>query len=352
MAETSVLPWASGLPEHWDVVPLRLLARIGTGHTPDRSKPEYWQNCSIPWVTAADVSARAHSLEPLHDTQQKVSEIGLANSAAVVHPADTVMLCRTASVGLSVRVAVPMATTQAFVTWTCGPRLLPSFLLLLLRAMKSEWERLAYGSTHRTIYMPDLEALRVPVPPIQEQQQIVELVTLEVARLDRLVDLRQGQLALVSEQVDAVARTTLVDSRDPLTAGLPLRRILKGVKTGSTPREGEQWVWSSEPESLGWYAPGSFSSGLGLGTPEKRVQAVAVRQGLLPTFQAGSVLIVGVGATAGRVAYLDETGTGNQQVTALTPDEGILGRFLAWCLWGQDHAHSGHCAIHDSAHHQ
>jgi type I restriction enzyme S subunit len=32
------------------------------------------------------------------------------------------------------------------------------------------------GSTHKTIYFPDLEGLRVPLPPLPEQERAVEAV--------------------------------------------------------------------------------------------------------------------------------------------------------------------------------
>jgi type I restriction enzyme S subunit len=195
------LPWCTALPAHWEVVPLRYVATIGTGHTPDRNNVEYWEHCTLPWVTAADVSARADSLEPLLETEQHVSELGLEHSAAVVHPTDTVMLCRTASIGLSVRIGRPMATTQAFVTWTCGPRLSPRYLHLVVRAMAPEWDRLAYGSTHRTIYMPDLDSLRVPLPPLSEQEAIVDRVHGEVARIDALIHSERRRLSVAHERL-------------------------------------------------------------------------------------------------------------------------------------------------------
>ncbi|MFJ9198802.1 restriction endonuclease subunit S [Streptomyces flaveolus] len=134
------------------------------------------------------------------ETEQKISELGMANSAAVLHPADTVMLSRTASIGYSVRIGRPMATTQAFVTWTAGPRLDPRYLLLVLRAMKQEWDKLAYGSTHLTIYMPDLESLRIPLPPLEEQRRIADFLNVETARIDKLMMLRRQQRSLLSER--------------------------------------------------------------------------------------------------------------------------------------------------------
>ena len=209
--QPTALGWAPCIPSHWKVVPLGFVAKMGTGHTPDRSKQEFWENCTVPWVTTPDVTRRSGSLEPLMDTEQKISELGMANSAAVLHPSDTVMLSRTASIGYSVRIGRPMATTQAFVTWRSGPDLDSRYLLLLLRAMEQEWRRLAYGSTHLTIYMPDLESVRIPLPPIEEQRRIANFLDFEVARIDRLVRLRDLQLQLVGQKYEASLDAAFVD---------------------------------------------------------------------------------------------------------------------------------------------
>ncbi|WP_324614063.1 restriction endonuclease subunit S [Streptomyces sp. NRRL F-5122] len=199
--QATSLGWTPVIPSSWKVVPLNFVAKMGTGHTPDRNKTEYWESCTIPWVTTPDVTRRADSLAPLMETEQQISELGMANSAAVLHPTDTVMLSRTASVGYSVRIGRPMATTQAFVTWHAGPDLDPRYLLLVLRAMKQEWRKLAYGSTHLTIYMPDLESIRIPLPPLEEQRRIADFLDAETARIDRLTHLRSRQAKLLEERL-------------------------------------------------------------------------------------------------------------------------------------------------------
>jgi type I restriction enzyme S subunit len=188
---------------------LRHLAVLGTGHTPDRSKPEYWENCVIPWVTAADLSGSENPFDPLLDTAQKVSKLGVEKSSAVVHPAGTVMLCRTASVGLLCQIGVPMATTQAFVTWTPGPELDSTFLLFVLTSMAQEWKKLAFGSTHETIYMPDLESVRIPFFSLTDQHMVVERLLTKVGRVQvlrrslakQIIVLRERRQALITAAV-------------------------------------------------------------------------------------------------------------------------------------------------------
>ena len=192
-------------------MPLRYAASIGTGHTPDRSKPEYWEDCTVPWVTASDLSSRHEPFAPLLDTAQYVSEVGLQHSAAVVHPPGTVMLCRTASVGLFVVTGRAMATTQAFVTWTPHDGALDSrYLLYTVAAMAPEWERLAYGSTHKTIYMPDLEGLRIPVPPLDEQRRITDFLDTETARLDAMTAALTLRSRLTTTRTQALRDSLLI----------------------------------------------------------------------------------------------------------------------------------------------
>jgi len=51
----SGVEWLGEVPAHWEVVPMRSVARLESGHTPSRQHPEWWIDCSVPWFTLADV---------------------------------------------------------------------------------------------------------------------------------------------------------------------------------------------------------------------------------------------------------------------------------------------------------
>ena len=199
--ETSI-PWLADIPTHWREAQLKLIATLGTGHTPSRSHPEWWEDLTIPWVTTGEVAQmRSDRIEYITDTREQISKLGLANSSAIVYPAGTVILSRTASVGFSAIMGRPMATSQDFATWTCGPLLRPRFLLLCLRAMRPDLlGRLAMGSTHQTIYMPDIEAIQVPVPPLDEQDELVDAAWSQQSALDRCAEQLDAQVGLVQER--------------------------------------------------------------------------------------------------------------------------------------------------------
>lgn len=144
---------------------------------------------------------RGDRIERIFETREMISLAGLENSAAVIHPAGTVVLCRTASAGYSAIMGLDMATSQDFATWTCGPELLPEYLLFCLRAMRSDLlGRLAMGSTHKTIYMPDIEAIKIPLPPLQVQAEVVEAVRSSLREIDNLWDYIDETLELLAER--------------------------------------------------------------------------------------------------------------------------------------------------------
>lgn len=202
----SSVPWMSAMPEGWRAAKLTLIAKLGSGHTPSRERPEWWDNCTVPWVTTGEVvQIRDDRVEYLNSTREKISEMGMANSSATLHPKNTVVLSRTASAGYSAIIGEDMATSQDFVTWTCGPLLEPRFLLLCLRAMRVDLlNRLAQGSTHKTIYMPDVESIKIPLPPLPEQCFIVDEAWRRFRRVDGLVDRLDRQISLLRERRQAL----------------------------------------------------------------------------------------------------------------------------------------------------
>ncbi|AJR06880.1 restriction endonuclease subunit S [Photobacterium gaetbulicola] len=157
------------IPKGWDVCLLDKVAKRGSGHTPDKKKPEYW-NDGIKWVSLTDSS----SLDKLYitDTSKKISQLGIENSSATLHPTGTVVMARDAGIGKSAITRSPMAVSQHFMAWVCGDRLDNYYLYYLLQYWKPKFEAIAMGSTIKTIGLPYFKKLQVPLPKMEEQQLI------------------------------------------------------------------------------------------------------------------------------------------------------------------------------------
>lgn len=196
------------IPADWELVRLTSVAKLESGHTPSRKHPEYW-NGPHPWLSLAD-SAELRNLV-VRETQETITDDGLANSSARLLPAGTVVLSRTAVLGQTAMLGVTMATSQDFVGFICGERVEPRYLVQLFRQMGREWERLKAGSspTNKTLYYSIFQALQILLPPLEEQRRIADVgeafdqrIAAERAHLDALGVLKRGLAdALLSGRV-------------------------------------------------------------------------------------------------------------------------------------------------------
>ncbi|MCB9778542.1 MAG: restriction endonuclease subunit S [Alphaproteobacteria bacterium] len=186
------------IPTDWQLVRLTTVARLESGHTPSRRRPEYWDG-DIPWLSMSD-SFRMADLTVLESTQS-VTELGIANSSARLLPKDTVIMVRTGgSRGACSRLGRPMATSQDYVGYVCGPQLEPRYLEQVFRSLGREWMRVSDGSTSlRSIFMPTFKKMQVLLPSIEEQRRIADVgeafdlrIAAERAHLDALRELKRG----------------------------------------------------------------------------------------------------------------------------------------------------------------
>ncbi|WP_287380563.1 restriction endonuclease subunit S [Mesorhizobium sp.] len=239
------------IPAHWEVGNLRRFAQMKTGHTPSRNETSYWDNCNIPWFGLADVwQLRDGTRKYLGETKENISEIGLANSAAELLPAGTVILSRTASVGFTGIMPVQMATTQDFWNWICGPKLLPDYLYWLFRAMGPKIEQTTNGSTHKTIYQGDAASFEICVPPLETQRRIAWFLDEKTARIDGLIEKKRALLDRLAEKRQALITRAVTKGLNPAApmkpSGIdwlgdipahwevkPLRRVRRYMTSGS-----------------------------------------------------------------------------------------------------------------------
>ncbi len=108
-----------------------------------------------------------------------------------------------------------------------------------------------------------------------------------------------------------------------------IKRFADRVQTGSTPPTAQ--VHYYEDGTVPWFGPGSFSTDLLLDKPVKLISNDAVHDGVARVFQAGSTMIVTIGATIGKVGYIETPASSNQQITGVTFDVGrVAPKFAAY----------------------
>ena len=182
------------------------------------------------------------------------------------------------------------------------------------------------GSTFVELSGDALAAFPLVVPPLATQRAIADYLDRETSRIDALIAAKRRMVELLEERVRLMAYALTTSHGDTV----PLRRLVRAVKTGTTPPTEELARLSDGP--IPWYSPGDVSEWLQLTAPVRTLKADVISEGWVPKFPPESTLIIGIGATAGKIAFLDHFASGNQQMTCLVPGSRVVPRFLSWQL--------------------
>jgi len=106
-----------------------------------------------------------------------------------------------------------------------GPHIVPRYLHHVVRsnAYRDQFQLWMRAETtfDRRVSRDDFESLLLPVPPMAEQRKIADFLDFETARIDKLLELRKTQLALLDQRLEAEVRSALTGADAP-------RRVTSG----------------------------------------------------------------------------------------------------------------------------
>ena len=182
------------------------ICEIQSGGTPARSKRDYWENGTIPWVKISDIKGKH-----LENTEEFITDEGLKNSSAKVFPKGTILYTIFATLGETCILDIDAATNQAIagITIKCDG-VYREYLYYYLSSLKSEVNQMGRGVAQNNINMSILRNLPIQLPPLDEQHRIA-------ATLDKVSDLiskRRQQL----DKLDELVKARFVEMFGDLTA--------------------------------------------------------------------------------------------------------------------------------------
>lgn len=170
--ETEIGP----VPESWEVTTIGQHCILSSGGTPDRRAPEFWANGKIPWVKTGEINYR-----PVASTEEHITELGLANSAAKLLPAGTLVMAMYGQGVTRGRVAV--LTIEAATNQACAairPKtehaLSTEFLYQFLSHSYENIRALGHGANQKNLSLEIVRDLKIPLPTPDEQREIAAIL--------------------------------------------------------------------------------------------------------------------------------------------------------------------------------
>lgn len=180
----------------------------------------------------------------------------------------------------------------------------------------------------------EMKNIQIAAPPLHEQQLIATYLDQKCSEIDELITLQEEMITKLQSYKQSViteAVTKGLDKNVPLKdSGIEwigeipehwnickLKNIFL-LSTGTTPKDFDQT--SEEDNLINWYTPSDILDSCNdLFSSQRKLSEKVIYANKISLFPIGTLLYVGIGASAGKVGYANENGYSNQQITGLIP---------------------------------
>ena len=181
---------------NWSECTLSDIGSVVAGGTPSKSKPEYYADQGIAWITPKDLSVNRSKF--ISHGENDISELGFSKSSAAKMPAGTIRFSSRAPIGYIAIAQNDVTTNQGFKSVIPNENISTAYMYFLLKNLLPTIEGMASGSTFKEIsgtamksvptVMPDADTIQFFssfCEPVFKEQEILET---ENQRLSALRD--------------------------------------------------------------------------------------------------------------------------------------------------------------------
>jgi len=196
------------IPDEWDIKKLEELSDLNAGGTPSRFVNSYWDNGTIPWLSSGEVKNNV-----IYSSNEKITEVGLSESAAKLFPKGTVLIAITGqglTRGRTALLGIESTTNQSVVGIVCNKSIMNNmFLWYYLQSQYWKLRSISQGSNQAGLNLALLNSYMILVPPLLEQQKIASILS----KVDELI-----------QKTDQI-----IEQTQRLKKGLMHRLLTKGI---------------------------------------------------------------------------------------------------------------------------
>jgi type I restriction enzyme S subunit len=274
----------------------------------DRRKIEdYWDGDNY-WVTPAELDGSKY----IDKTVRCITTKAVEKTNLTLMPSGTVLLSSRAPIGKVCITKASMYCNQGFKNLVCKELLYNEFAYYFLKHNVDYLQSLGTGATFKEISKKVVENVVIPIPPLSEQQHIVE----ELDLLSSIIEKKKVQL----NELDNLAQSLFYEMfGDPITneKGWKTSTFKKEfeISSGGTPSTSKREYWDNG--NISWIGSNMCQNKVLSDNDGKYITHEGLEHSSAKLYHKGFVLVALVGATIGKCALLNFDTTTNQNIAGI-----------------------------------
>ena len=338
----SGIAWIGEVPEHWDLKKIKFCFDVYAGATPKTENPDNWDG-DIVWVTPADYKTEDKFIK---GGQRTITKQGYDSCNTQLVPVGSIIFSKRAPIGTVALNDVELCTNQGCLS--CVPKGTNSTYYYYVMSISTEWfDLLGSGATFKEISADNFSNVKLPFPPLAEQEAIAAYLDVRCADIDKVVATQQKRIALLqelkqSEITHAVTRglnpdARMKDSGVEWIGMVPEHWEVRRIKFSCQVTDGTHFSPPTTKEGMPYITVSNVYDDIIDLENANRISEKdfldLVKQGCQP--QVGDVLLAKDG-TVGRTAIVrDNQFVALSSLGILHPMEGLSSNFLKYSLDSQ-----------------
>jgi len=353
--KSSNVEWLGDVPSHWKVTRLinRTVQIVG-GDWGDDPELESDEHVLLPVIRVQDIENEYEiGDEKLTYRKIKASKIDhrlIDNKTLLIEKSGGGEKQLVGRVAIPKKITMPAICSNFMEKIEMDEQAVPSFFNYIFHALY--YRNMNFPFVQQTTGIQNLKSTyyfytKVAYPNPTEQTAIAAYLDQATANIDKVIATKQKQLEKLEQykqskihecvtkglNSDVTLKPSGIDWIGEVPSHWKVWRLkdeAEYILTGSTPSTSNSEYYDNG--TIKWFAPGSFNGEVSLDDAQKLINKKALDDGELKLFPKGCLFLIGIGATIGKVAMIEEDSSCNQQLNVIKPTVKLESRYLIYFM--------------------